>query len=237
MGMLDFQLDDEPMADLLNNSKPNTEIKNDTPVNNPIIENTVKIVNKVETEEIEESDSRYTKPVIKSQSIAKPKNSKTGSRSVGRPATTNKRTIQAKAIPKDLLELARRDAGIPSTVSNSNAIAAYIYMKASDKGNVALSEELKEIIEECNGDNTVQNMNDRITTVEGELQNISRKMDELSLALNYLVLNASGLSYENANKPSDVNLLEEGIMDIRNQIRKQTKELRRYENNNGRPFR
>lgn len=237
MGMLDFQMDDEPTIDIFDSSTLTTEKKKE--IKEPVIDTIVENIDEAFREDMtepEESGSCFTKPVI-SPSAAKPKKSGTGSRTVGRPATTNKNTIHAKAIPKDLMELARRDAGIPSTVSNSNAIAAYIYMKASDKGNVEIPEDLRAIIDECNGDNTVQSMNDRITTVEGELRSISRKMDELSLALNYLVLNASGLSYENATKPADVNLLEEGIMDIRDQVRKQTKELRRYDNNNGRPFR
>lgn len=194
-----------------------------------------------EKKEEPSQQSRFVRPTVERNMSAPAQKTeekaKKPVRSVGRPSITNKGTIHAKAIPKDLLELARRDAGIPSTVSNSNAVAAYIYMKAIDKSNVAISEELKAIIEECNGDNSVQDMNDKIMHLEKEMSTMSKKMDEISLALNYLVLNASGLSYENPQTAAEVNLLEEGITEIRDQIRKQTKILKRQDNNNGRPFR
>ena len=243
MRMLDFSMDDEPKFTTLNEPKKEMVETIATERNNITEQSIEKGIAESENQDVEDPvdtakqySARFVRPNTSTQT-RETKEKKREERTVGRPATTNKRTIQAKAIPKDLLELARRDAGIPSSVSNSNAVAAYIYMKASDKANVTIPDELKEIIEECEGDQTVQDMNERISTVEGELRNISKKMDELSLALNYLVLNASGLSYENPNTAADVNLLEEGVLDIRNQIRKQTKELRRQDNNNGRPFR
>lgn len=198
-------------------------------VNNSITENKPE-----EKKDEHTQQSRFVRPSVgKSTSSSAQKST----RSVGRPATTNKATIHAKSVPKDLLELARKEAGIPSTVSNSNAIAAYIYMNAADKSKVNISDELKAIIGECNCDNPVQDMNDKILHLEKEISTMSKKMDEISLALSYLVLNASGLSYENPQTPEEVNLLEEGITEIRDQLRKQTNLLRRQENNNGRPFR
>lgn len=234
--MLDFSLEEEPKISYPENIK-NTEKENKTveklqeePKHHEQ-EDETSVVD--EESEIIPQQSRFVRPEIGKER----KQTEKVKRPVGRPASVSKNTIQAKAIPKDLLELARRDAGIPSTVSNSNAVAAYIYLKASDKSNVSLSEELKEIIDECNGDTTVQSMNERLVQLENNMQGITKKMDELMLGLNYLILNAAGLSYENANTAAEVNLLEEGILDIRNQVRKQTKELRRYDNNNGRPFR
>lgn len=243
MGMLNFSLDDEPAIPTLYETKKEateTSLAETDSITEQTIEREISGNDMTDMEDpleaVEQYSARFVKPNTNNQG-REVKEKKSQTRAVGRPSVTNKSTIQAKAIPKNLLELARRDAGIPSTVSNSNAVAAYIYMKASDKANVTISDELKEIIQECDGDQTVQDMNDRISTVESELRNISKKMDELSLALNYLVLNASGLSYENANTAADVNLLEEGVLDIRNQIRRQAKELRRQDNNNGRPFR
>lgn len=227
MSLLNVSLDEEPK---MKEKKINIEKVEQLPDNMP------DTINKNKT--IETQKSRFTRPIIEKSDIQMgPKDKKCQSRSVGRPSIANKSTIQAKAIPRDILELARRDAGIPSTVSNSNAVAAYIYMKAADKSDIALTEELKTIIKECNGDSVVQNMNDKISILENELRNMEKKMDEILLALNYLILNATGLSYESANTASDVNLLEEGVLDIRENLQRQTKKLRNMDNNNGRPFR
>lgn len=227
MSLLNVSLDEEPK---MKEKKINIEKVEQSPDNMP------DTINKNKT--IETQKSRFIRPTIEKSDIQTvPKDKKCQSRPVGRPSIANKSTIQAKAIPRDILELARRDAGIPSTVSNSNAVAAYIYMKAADKSDITLTEELKTIIKECNGDSVVQNMNDKISILENELRNMEKKMDEMLLALNYLILNATGLSYESANTASDVNLLEEGVLDIRENLRRQTKKLRNMDNNNGRPFR
>ena len=251
MGFLDFNLDDEPKTEdiLESNIEINTILDTIGEAQNTDddeqddeqyeekdqIEND-QIIETAEADIVPEHSitERFVRPNSTQARVSQGQKKRSNG---GRPATSKKETIQAKAVPRNLLDLARRDAGISSTVSNSNAIAAYIYMKASDKSGVNITDELREIIEECEGDRTAQNMNDRITAVEKEIRSISKKMDEISLALNYLVLNASGLSYENAHTASDVNLLEKGVLDIRKKVREQANELRKSENNSGRPFR
>jgi hypothetical protein len=158
----------------------------------------------------------------------------TGSRSakahVGRKVSE---TASIRDFPTNLLAIAK--AEFPTASNQTDALAAYIYVKSGK--NVTISSKLRELVDSWDGDNTVANIEKRMSSLEKQVREIAKTLDTLNLLLAYIAFDRLGYRNENAASPRDVNLLESGVEDLMKRADEQADTKRKHDAvQEGRPY-
>lgn len=143
-------------------------------------------------------------------------------------------TTYLRAMPTALVNEARRL--FPTASNNTDAVAAYISFKSG------VTEDLTEgqlaLVRGYKGEDPVVTVNERLSHLEKQTKGQNMVLNELELAIGFLIFDRLGYRRESANGPADVNLLENGVDTLIDSIRKYTTQYVTRENQrNGRPQR
>lgn len=143
-------------------------------------------------------------------------------------------SVQIRDFPRELMSFVR--AEFPSANNNTDALAAYIYVKLGNK--VDVSDDIKDLAKTYNGDKTVQNLAQRTANLERTINEMKKQNDELLLLLSYIAFDRLGYRKEQAKSPREVNLLEAGVRDLMRRVTEQA-DIKRKEDavSGGRPIR
>lgn len=154
-----------------------------------------------------------------------------------RPRKKSKRessTTYLRAMPTALVNEARRL--FPTASNNTDAVAAYISFKSGVTED--LTEDQLALVRGFKGEDPVVTVNERLSSLEKQTKGQNMVLNELELAIGFLIFDRLGYRRESANGPADVNLLENGVDTLIDSIRKYTTQYVTRENQrNGRPQR
>ena len=70
----------------------------------------------------------------------------------------------------------------------------------------------------------------RLDVIVSRLKDLDVAVDTLEMLLSYLVLDRKGFSNERVNNPRDINMLENGVLDVIIRAEEQTKQMRNQRN-------
>jgi hypothetical protein len=136
--------------------------------------------------------------------------------------------------PTNLLAIAKSE--FPSAQNQTDALAAYVYVKSGK--NVAISDSIRELVDDWEGDHTVANIEKRVTSLENSVREIKKMLESLNLLMAYVAFDRLGYRNEQARSPRDVNLLENGVEDLMKRVDEQADTKRKHDAvQNGRPIR
>lgn len=139
-----------------------------------------------------------------------------------------------RAMPTALVNEARRL--FPTASNNTDAVAAYISFKSGVTED--LTEDQLALVRGFKGEDPVVTVNERLSSLEKQTKGQNMVLNELELAIGFLIFDRLGYRRESANGPADVNLLENGVDTLIDSIRKYTTQYVTRENQrNGRPQR
>lgn len=136
--------------------------------------------------------------------------------------------------PTNLLAIAK--AEFPSAQNQTDALAAYVYVKSGKK--VTISDEVQLLVDTWDGDNTVANLEKRVGSLENSVREMKKMLESLNLLMAYIAFDRLGYRNEQARSPRDVNLLENGVEDLMARVDEQADAKRKHDAvKNGRPIR
>lgn len=143
-------------------------------------------------------------------------------------------TTYLRAMPTALVNEARRL--FPTASNNTDAVAAYISFKSGVTE--GLTEDQLALVRGFKGEDPVVTVNERLSHLEKQTKGQNIVLNELELAIGFLIFDRLGYRRESANGPADVNLLENGVDTLIDSLRKYTTQYVTRENQrNGRPQR
>lgn len=143
-------------------------------------------------------------------------------------------TTYLRAMPTALVNEARRL--FPTAGNNTDAVAAYMAFKSGVTED--LTEDQLELVRGFKGEDPVVTVNERLSSLEKQMKGQNMMLDELELAIGFLIFDRLGYRRESANGPADVNLLENGVDTLIDSLRRYTRQYVTRENQrNGRPQR
>lgn len=143
-------------------------------------------------------------------------------------------TTYLRAMPTALVDEARRL--FPNASNKTDAVAAYMSFKSGVTED--LTEDQLALVRGFKGEDPVVATNERLSHLEKQMREQNMVLNELELALGFLIFDRLGYRRENANGPADVNLLENGVDTLITRIRQCTGQYVTRENlRNGRPQR
>lgn len=144
-------------------------------------------------------------------------------------------TAQIRNFPKSLLAIAR--AEFPEASNNTDALAAYVLAK-SGKTNLDVSDTVVELVKNWDGDKTLENMEKRLSALTTQNAVLLNMLQEMELVTTFIAFDRLGYRQDVASNIRSVDFLENGVTDLMERLREQTKILRKQEAiKNGRPIR
>lgn len=154
------------------------------------------------------------------------------SKSDDKPQTGN---AQIRDFPRSLLTIAR--AEFPNASNNTDALAAYVLAK-SGRANLDVPDEVAELVKDWEGDKTLENMEKRISALTTQNAVLLSMMQEMQLMMTFIAFDRLGYRQNVSADIRSVDFLENGVTDLLERLREQTKQLRKQEAiKNGRPIR
>lgn len=169
---------------------------------------------------------REPKPVRKSQPKKK-------SEKVVKKSRSNSDVAQIRDFPKELLAIARSE--FPTAMNNTDALAAYVYAKSD--GSVPVSDTIKELVLEWDGDHAVEDLSTRVGHLEKKSTEMMQLLEEMELLISYLLFDRMGYRKEQPKSLRSIDMLEnDGAYDIMKRAKEQSRQLRKQRNiDDGRP--
>ena len=144
-------------------------------------------------------------------------------------------TSQIRDFPRVLLAIAR--AEFPDASNNTDALAAYVLAK-SGRANLDVPESVAELVKNWEGDKTLENMERRLSALTTQNAVLLGLMQEMELIMTFIAFDRLGYRQSVASDIRNVDFLENGVTDLLERLREQTKALRKQEAiKNGRPIR
>lgn len=144
-------------------------------------------------------------------------------------------TSQIRDFPRSLLAIAR--AEFPDASNNTDALAAYVLAK-SGRPNIDVPESVSELVKNWEGDKTLENMERRLSALTTQNAVLLGLMQEMELIMTFIAFDRLGYRQSVASDIRNVDFLENGVTDLLERLREQTKVLRKQEAiKNGRPIR
>lgn len=142
--------------------------------------------------------------------------------------------VYLRDMPKSVVGEARR---IFTTASNNtDAVAAYIAYKSGVKD--GLTDVQLELLDKTEVADPIVEQNQRIAHVERTLTNIFNMMQELEMAVSYMIFDRLGFRRENPDTPRQANMNEPGMTEMIERVREMSRQMRQQENRRkGRPLR
>lgn len=144
-------------------------------------------------------------------------------------------TSQIRDFPKVLLSIAR--AEFPEASNNTDALGAYVLAK-SGRANLDVPESVAELVKNWEGDKTLENMERRLSALTTQNAVLLGLMQEMELVMTFIAFDRLGYRQAVASDIRNVDFLENGVADLIERLREQTKTFRKQEAvKNGRPIR
>jgi hypothetical protein len=143
-------------------------------------------------------------------------------------------TTQLRNFPKSLANQAK--AMFPSATNQSDAIAAYMYVMSH--GEFDVSDDVKVIAKSYGGDRTVENLEKRVSSMEKQLVEMSKILNEIEILTGFTLYHRMGYSRANDTDTRHIDFLETGMEELLARIKEQTREKMKHDAiANGRPIR
>lgn len=143
-------------------------------------------------------------------------------------------TVQMPKVPRAVADFIIKE--FPNADRREDALTAYIYIKSGQKFEV--SDKVKALVEEYEGDKSIQNMEKRVQSLERMAYDMTRILQELQLGMSYVLADRKGFCKAPYTDARSVNLLEQGVLDVRERLREQTNEQKKRDDvKKGRPIR
>lgn len=143
--------------------------------------------------------------------------------------------VQIRDFPRSLMSAVRSE--FPGANSNIDALAAYVLVKTNADAST-ISDEVKQLALEYDGDRTAENIEKRLENLEKQNREMLSLLKELELVVAFLTFDRFGFRQDNPKDVRSVDLLENGVESVLTRIREQATILRKQENiKNGRPIR
>lgn len=143
----------------------------------------------------------------KSSPGRKPKNRITG------------KVVQIRDFPRDLMAIAR--AEFPNAQNQTDALAAYVYVKSGKTG-IEVSDEVKALVKTYEGDKTLQNIEARLEAIESNTFDTKSLLREVWYGILYVIRDRLGMRNHNPDTEKDVQFFErDGIAVLGNTLHAQ----------------
>lgn len=134
-------------------------------------------------------------------------------------------------IPKVLVKCIQSE--FPNAKNQNDAVVAWIVCHANETLIRAvassLTEDQVEAIKSWQNSAEVSNEH-RLDIIVKKLKDLDVAVDTLEMLLSYLVLDRKGFSTEHVNSPRNINMLENGVLDVIVRAEEQTKQMRNQRN-------
>lgn len=132
---------------------------------------------------------------------------------------------QIRDFPKSMLSVAK--AMFPDARTNTDALAAYVYVMNHMKGDVP--DTVKTLAATWDGDKTMVELDARIENLEKSVSSLTSLLQELELGVGFMLFDMLGFRQGNPNMPKQADFMERGVEDIITQLKAQTKRFRSQE--------
>lgn len=168
-------------------------------------------------EDVPDMDIPRSKPTVKSK-----------------PRRQRSEVVYLRDMPKSVVGEARRI--FPTASNNTDAVTAYIAYKSGVKD--GLTEAQIELLDTTEVADPIVEQNKRIAHVERTMTNIFNMMQELEMAMSYMIFDRLGFRRENPDAPRQANMNEPGMTEMIERVREMSRQMRQQENRRkGRPLR
>lgn len=142
--------------------------------------------------------------------------------------------VYLRDMPKSVVGEARRI--FPTASNNTDAVTAYIAYKSGVKD--GLTDAQLELLDTTEVADPIVEQNKRIAHVERTMTNIFNMMQELEMAVSYMIFDRLGFRRENPDVPRQANMNEPGMTEMIERVREMSRQMRQQENRRkGRPLR
>lgn len=142
--------------------------------------------------------------------------------------------VYLRDMPKSVVGEARRI--FPTASNNTDAVTAYIAYKSGVKD--GLTDAQLELLDTTEVADPIVEQNKRIAHVERTMTNIFNMMQELEMAVSYMIFDRLGFRRENPDAPRQANMNEPGMTEMIERVREMSRQMRQQENRRkGRPLR
>lgn len=151
-----------------------------------------------------------------------------------KPRRIKAEVVYLRDMPKSLVNEARRI--FPAANNNTDAVAAYVAYKSGVTN--GLNDAQLELLNTTDVIDPIVEQNQRIARIERTMTNMFSIMQELEMAMSYMIFDRLGFRRENPDAPRQANLNEPGMMEMIERVREVSKQMRKQESlRKGRPLR
>ena len=144
-------------------------------------------------------------------------------------------TVYLRDFPKNLLFIAKSE--FPNATNQTDAVAAYVAVKSGVRD--SLSDNVKQLVAEWDGDGTIEQVDIRIGHLEKSMIATVQALQELELGLSYFM--TEYLGYRKGNTPltpGAIEFTDDAVLEVMNRLRVQNKQFTEQERiKKGRPIR
>lgn len=142
--------------------------------------------------------------------------------------------VYLRDMPKSVVGEARRI--FPTASNNTDAVTAYIAYKSGVKD--GLTDTQLELLDTTEVADPIVEQNKRIAHVERTMTNMFNMLQELEMAVSYMIFDRLGFRRENPDAPRQANMNEPGMTEMIERVREMSRQMRQQENRRkGRPLR
>ena len=156
-------------------------------------------------------------------------------KSAGRKSRIHSEYMQVRDFPRELIAYVRNE--FPMATNNTDALAAYIYVKSGCS--VSVPDSVKELAKQWDGNKSVESLSMKLEAAEKKLSDMAVLLDEMELLISFHLFDRLGFRKESPKDAQSVNLLEQDgayalMQRAKEQMRALQKQIRIRE---GRPIR
>lgn len=130
---------------------------------------------------------------------------------------------QIRDFPKELVMLVKKE--FPDARKISDALAAYVVVTSGKIPNT-MSEEVKRLVNNYNGNFKFIEIEDRLKDLEKNQKLVNTVLNELKVSTAWLLFDKFGFRRDHPNKISASNIIEEGVEELIEVMEKQSREMK-----------
>lgn len=170
-----------------------------------------------------------TRPRRKSESTSKEK------KSAGRKPRIQSEFMQIRDFPRELVTFVRSE--FPMATSNTDALAAYVYVKSG--GTVSVPDSVKELAKQWDGNKSIESLSTRLDNTQKKLSEMDVLLKEMELLISFHLFDRLGFRKESPKDARSVDLLEQdGAYALMKRAKEQMRALQKQiDLKEGRPIR
>lgn len=157
----------------------------------------------------------------------------TSQKSETAPKRIRSETTQIRDFPSKLVEIARSE--FPGVKNNSEALAAYVYLKSGKKTDVP--QRIRELVDGREIVDPMESVDKRLYSLEQHSRLIMDTLYRLEHGLGYMIFDRLGFRRNTPTAPRSIQFDEIGVDDVKQRLREQSKQQKAKEAiKNGRPI-